>query len=126
MQMMKLNVMSLMIMTRLFLPKMIENGRGHVINISSVAGIEAYQGGSIYCATKAAVHAFTNASRHDVVGTPVRFTTITPGLVETEFSKVRFKGDEQKAKSVYDNIVPLNADDVADSLVHAATRPTRV
>merc|ERR1719476_1059154 len=118
--------MSVMVLVKLFAPGMRERGRGHIVNISSVAGHECYVGGSIYCATKHAINAFTIASRHDLAGTPIRVTAISPGMVETDFSKVRFGGDETKAQQVYEGIVPLQAEDVADQVVYAATRPRHV
>merc|ERR1719160_1804455 len=103
-----------------------QRGSGHIVNISSVAGHECYVGGSACCATKAAVNAFTIAARHDLAGTPIRVTAISPGLCDTEFSTVRFNGDNDKARKVYDNIVALSADDVADQVVYAVTRPRGV
>merc|ERR1711935_1199398 len=101
------NVTAPMALVSVFVPSMRQRGKGHIVNISSVAGHECYTGGSIYCATKHAVNAFTIATRHDLAGTPIRVTAISPGLVETEFSNVRFKGDTDKAKKVYENIMPL-------------------
>merc|ERR1719261_2060234 len=109
-----------------FSPLMKERGAGHIINISSVAGHEAYTGGSVYCASKFAVNGFTIAARHDLAGTPIRVTAVSPGLCDTEFSTVRFGGDEAKARKVYENIIPLYADDVADQVVYAVTRPRGV
>lgn len=119
------NVTAVMHLVATFGPQMRERGKGHIVNISSVAGHEAYQGGSAYCATKHAVNAFTIASRHDLAGTPIRVTAISPGMVETDFSKVRF-GDESKAAKVYENIIPLVAEDIADQIVYVTTRPRHV
>merc|ERR1711933_589328 len=109
--MLNTNVFGVMALTRVFSPGMKARGAGHIVNISSVAAHECYAGGSVYCATKHAVNAFTIASRHDLCGTPIRVTAISPGMVETEFSVVRFSGDEEKAKKVYENIVPMVAAD---------------
>eukprot|EP00434_Breviolum_minutum_P026082 symbB.v1.2.023058.t1/scaffold2037.1/size91541/1 len=119
------NVTAVMCLVATFGPQMRQRGKGHIVNISSVAGHECYVGGSAYCATKHAVNAFTIASRHDLAGTPIRVTAISPGMVETEFSKVRF-GDNAKAAKVYENIVPLVAEDIADQIIYVTTRPRHV
>lgn len=120
------NIKGLLTMTRLVVPGMIERGRGHVINVGSVAGDAAYAGGAVYCATKAAVKALTDGLRIDVAGTPVRVTNLKPGLVETNFSRTRFHGDEDRAVRVYQGITPLTGDDIADVAVYAANAPEHV
>ena len=117
------NVKALLSMTRLVVPGMIERGRGHIINIGSIAGDAAYPGGSVYCATKAAVKALSDGLRIDLVDTPLRVTNIKPGLVETNFSVVRFRGDKNKADNVYRGIRPLNGDDIAEVVYFAASAP---
>lgn len=117
------NVTSLLFMTRQIVPAMVERGRGHIINIGSIAGDAAYPGGSVYCATKAAVKALSDGLRIDLVDTPLRVTNIKPGLVETNFSVVRFHGDKDRADNVYKGIVPLTAEDIADVAYYAASAP---
>ena len=120
------NIKGLLTMTRLVVPKMIERQCGHVINIGSVAGDAAYAGGNVYCATKAAVKALSDGLRIDVAHTPIRVTNIKPGLVETNFSNVRFHGNKEKADSVYKGIKPLTGDDIADVAFYAANAPAHV
>ena len=120
------NVKGLLTMTRLVTPTMREHNKGHVINLGSLAGHEAYAGGSVYCATKHAVKAITEASKKDLHGTQVRVSMVSPGLVETEFSNVRFKGDEERADEVYANMKPLTADDIAEIVLFVAGRPPHV
>ena len=110
-------------MTRLVVPGMVERGRGHIINIGSIAGDAAYPGGSVYCATKAAVKALSDGLRIDLVDTPLRVTNIKPGLVETNFSVVRFRGDKERADNVYRGIKALNGDDIAEVVYFAASAP---
>src|SRR6476660_2394597 len=120
------NVLGLMRMTRLCLPYLVEDGDGHIVNIGSVAGIWSYPNGSSYVASKFAVHGYTRALRDDLQGKPVRVTNVAGGLVETDFSKVRFHGDEEKAKAVYANVAmggPLHASDMVDCIMFALTRP---
>ena len=117
------NIKALLSMTRLVVPEMVERGRGHIINIGSIAGDAAYPGGSVYCATKAAVKALSDGLRIDLVDTPLRVTNIKPGLVETNFSVVRFRGDKEKADNVYRGIKPLNGDDIAEVAYFAASAP---
>jgi len=123
------NVLGLMRMTRLCVPYLVESGAGHVVNIGSVAGIWSYPNGSSYVASKFAVHGYTRALRDDLQGKPVRVTNVAGGLVETNFSKVRFKGDEEKANAVYADVAmggALNADDMADCILFALTRRPNV
>ena len=120
------NIKGLLTMTRLVVPGMVERNRGHVINVGSVAGDAAYAGGNVYCATKAAVKALTDGLRIDVANTAVRVTNLKPGLVETNFSNVRFHGDEERAKKLYTGIKPLTGDDIADVAVYAANAPEHV
>ena len=117
------NIKGLLAMTRLIVPGMIERGRGHIVNIGSVAGDAAYANGAVYCATKAAVKTLTDGLRIDLVKTPVRVTLLKPGLVETNFSRVRFHGDKERAENVYKGIVPLTADDIADACAYAVNAP---
>ena len=120
------NIRGLLTMTRLVVPGMVERNSGHVINIGSVAGDAAYAGGNVYCATKAAVKALTDGLRIDVANTAIRVTTLKPGLVETNFSNVRFHGDNERATKVYQGIKPLTGDDIADVAVYAANAPAHV
>jgi 3-hydroxy acid dehydrogenase / malonic semialdehyde reductase len=120
------NSKALAMITALILPGMTERGRGHIINISSTAASYPYPGGHVYCATKAFVTQFSLALRADLIGTGVRVTSIEPGMVETPFSLVRFKGDAARAAKVYAGANPLTADDVAEAVVWAATQPLRV
>lgn len=120
------NIKGLLTMTRLIVPGMVESGSGHVINIGSVAGDAAYACGNVYCATKAAVKAITDGLRIDLADTPVRVTNIKPGLVETEFSRVRFYGDNERADNVYKGIKPLTGADIADVVYYAASAPAHV
>lgn len=120
------NIKGLLTMTRLIVPGMVERNRGHVINIGSVAGDAAYAGGNVYCATKAAVKAITDGLRIDVADTAVRVTNVKPGLVETNFSVVRFHGDSERADNVYKGIQPLTGDNIADVALYAANAPAHV
>jgi len=125
-QMIDTNVKGLLYVTRAVVPGMVARGRGHIVNIGSVAGHEVYPGGNVYCATKHAVDAITKGLRMDLVDTPIRVSTVDPGLVETEFSVVRFEGDVERAKRVYEGLEVLAAVDVADAVVYCATRPPHV
>ncbi|WP_277069549.1 SDR family NAD(P)-dependent oxidoreductase [Prevotella corporis] len=120
------NVKGLLNMTRFIVPGMVKRNRGHVINIGSVAGDAAYANGNVYCATKAAVKAITDGLRIDVAESAVRVTNIKPGLVQTNFSNVRFHGDDAKAENVYKGIKPLTGDDIADVAYYAASAPAHV
>ena len=117
------NIKALLSMTRLVVPGMVERGRGHIINIGSIAGDAAYPGGSVYCATKAAVKALSDGLRIDLVDTPLRVTNIKPGLVETNFSVVRFRGDQDRADNVYKGIKALTGNDIAEVAYFAASAP---
>lgn len=120
------NIKGLLAMTRMIVPGMIKRGCGHIINIGSIAGDAAYAGGSVYCATKAAVKALSDGLRIDLVDTPLRVTNIKPGMVETNFSVVRFRGDTAKADAVYEGIRPLTGDDIADIVYYAASAPAHI
>lgn len=120
------NIKGLLNMTRLIVPQMVKRNSGHIINIGSVAGDAAYAGGNVYCATKAAVKALTDGLRIDVADTAVRVTNLKPGLVETNFSNIRFKGDTERAAKLYQGIKPLTGDDIADVAVYAANAPAHV
>jgi 3-hydroxy acid dehydrogenase / malonic semialdehyde reductase len=121
------NISGLVRITRLALPHL-EHG-GHIVNMGSIAAIWPYEKGTLYCLSKAAVHAFSRALREDLLGKPIRITTLAPGLVQTDFSLVRFRGDEEKARAVYDTVGlggPIHAEDVADCIMFALTRPPHV
>ena len=120
------NIKGLLIMTRLVVPGMVKRNHGHIINVGSVAGDAAYAGGNVYCATKAAVKALSDGLRIDVADTAIRVTNLKPGLVETNFSNVRFRGDNERAANVYKGIKPLTGDDIADVAVYAANAPAHV
>lgn len=125
-EMIDTNIKGLLNVTRAVVPGMIERGCGHIINIGSIAGHEVYPAGNVYCATKHAVDALTKGLRFDLVDTPLRVSTVDPGLVETEFSQVRFRGDTDRAKKVYQGFTPLHPDDIADAVYWIATRPAHV
>jgi NADP-dependent 3-hydroxy acid dehydrogenase YdfG len=120
------NVIGLARVTRAFLPALEQSGDGHIVNVGSIAGIETYEGGAGYTAAKHAVAAVTETLRLELLGKPIRVTEVQPGLVETEFSLVRFDGDAARASKVYEGMTPLTADDVADCIAWAATRPSHV
>jgi NADP-dependent 3-hydroxy acid dehydrogenase YdfG len=120
------NVKGLLYVTRAVVPGMVERGRGHVVNMGSTAGEVTYPGGAVYCASKAAERAINDGLRQDLLGTPIRVTTVDPGMVETDFSLVRFHGDAERAANVYKNIKPLAPEDVAEVIVWAVSRPEHV
>ena len=125
-QMIDTNIKGLLYITRKLAPLMIENGFGHIINISSIAGKEVYENGNVYCASKHAVDALTKGMRIDLVKHNIKVTSISPGMVDTEFSLVRFKGDTIKANKVYEGLTPLFAEDIAEAIIFAVTRPPHV
>lgn len=125
-EMIDTNIKGLLYMTRTILPGMLTRGRGHVINLGSIAGHQTYPGGSVYCATKAAVKSISEGLKQDLLGTPVRVTSVDPGMVETDFSAVRFRGDTERANKVYQGLTPLTPDDVADVIFFCATRSPHV
>ncbi len=120
------NIKGLLYMSRAVIPGMVRRKSGHIVNIGSIAGHEVYPGGNVYCATKHAVDALTKGMRLDLVDTPLRVSTIDPGLVETEFSDVRFYGDNEKAKKVYKGYKALEPDDIADAVIWITSRPSHV
>jgi hypothetical protein len=125
-QMIDTNIKGLLYISRLVMPIMKERRKGHIVNISSIAGKETYQRGNIYCATKHAVEAITKGMRIDLLPYNVKVSSVSPGMVETEFSIVRFKGDKEKAKNVYQGLEPLTAKDIADIIEFIITRPPHV
>lgn len=125
-EMIDTNIKGLLYATRYIVPGMVSRGRGHVINIGSIAGHQTYPGGNVYCASKAAVKAISEGLKQDLLGTPIRVSSVDPGLVETEFSQVRFHGDGERAKNVYQGMTPLTPDDVADVVYFCATRSPHV
>lgn len=120
------NITALLMITRLVVPGMIARHKGHIINIGSVAGDAAYPGGSVYCATKAAVKVLSDGLRMDLADTPLRVTNVKPGLVETNFSLTRFAGDKERADKVYQGIKPLTGEDIAEVVYFAASAPEHV
>lgn len=120
------NIKGLLYMTRNLSPIMIENGYGHIVNIGSIAGKEVYANGNVYCATKHAVDALSKAMRIDLLQHGIKVTAIHPGMVETEFSIVRFKGDEERAKNVYKGVKPLSSEDIAETIYWVTSRPEHV
>ncbi|ABW27316.1 SDR family oxidoreductase [Acaryochloris marina] len=125
-EMIDTNIKGLLYVTRTIVPGMVQRQQGHVINIGSIAGHQTYPKGNVYCGSKAAVRAISEGLKQDLLGTPVRVSAVDPGLVETEFSDVRFHGDTERAKAVYADTVPLTPEDIADVVVFCATRPPHV
>jgi 3-hydroxy acid dehydrogenase/malonic semialdehyde reductase len=124
--MIETNVLSLLRVTKLVIPQMLKRGWGDIVNLGSIAGLQSYGGGSVYCGTKFAVHAFSEAWRQDLMGTDIRVSEICPGMVETEFSLVRFNHDHEKAKKVYEGVRVLQAEDVAHSILWSVSQPRHV
>ena len=120
------NIRGLLVVSRTVIPWMLDRGQGHIINLGSIAGHEVYPGGAVYCATKHAVRALSQGMKMDLLGTPIRVTSIDPGLVETEFSGVRFRGDQERAKLPYRGLQPLTPEDIAEAIVWSASRPPHV
>jgi NADP-dependent 3-hydroxy acid dehydrogenase YdfG len=125
-EMIDTNIKGLLYVTRAVVPGMVVRGHGHVVNLGSTAGEMTYPNGAVYCGSKAAVKAINDGLRQDVLGTPVRVTAVDPGMVETDFSLVRFRGDKEKAAKVYSGVVPLTPEDVAEAIVWAVKRPAHV
>ena len=125
-EMIDTNVKGLLAVSRFIIPLMVERNSGHIINLGSIAGHQVYPGGNVYNATKFAVKALNQAMSVDLVGTNIKVTSIDPGAVETEFSEVRFRGDKQKAKKVYEGYVPLQAEDIADAILYVVNTPPHV
>jgi serine 3-dehydrogenase len=125
-EMIDTNVKGLLYISRKIIPGMVDRGKGDIINIGSIAGHEVYPGGAAYCASKHAVDAITRGLRMDLVGTPLRVCTVDPGLVETEFSIVRFHGDKDRADNVYSGLRPLTGADIAETVYYCATRPSHI
>ena len=125
-EMIDTNINGLLYVTRAVVPGMVVRGCGHVVNLGSTAGEFTYPGGAVYCASKAAERAINDGLRQDLLGTPVRVTSVDPGMVETDFSLVRFRGDAERAAKVYKGVTPLRPEDVADAILWAAGRPPHV
>lgn len=125
-EMIDTNVKGLLYVTRAVVPGMVVRGRGHIVNLGSTAGEIAYPNGAVYCGTKGAERLINDGLRQDVLGTPVRVTSVDPGMVQTDFSLVRFRGDEERAANIYKGVKPLTAEDVADVIVWTVMRPAHV
>jgi len=125
-EMINTNIKGLLYVTRALLPRMVEENKGHIINIGSISGHVVYPKGAVYCATKHAVRALSSGMRMDLLDTKIRVSSIDPGATHTEFSTTRFKGDKERAAAVYEGITPLTADDIADAVLYCASRPPHV
>jgi 3-hydroxy acid dehydrogenase/malonic semialdehyde reductase len=125
-EMIDTNIKGLLYITRAVVPGMVTRAAGHIINLGSVAGYITYANGAVYCASKAAERAISEGLKIDLMGTPVRVTSVDPGMVETDFSRIRFRGDDERAAKVYQNITPLQPEDIADAILWASTRPDHV
>lgn len=125
-EMIDTNIKGLLYVTRAVVPGMVSRNSGHVVNIGSIAGHQTYPGGNVYCATKAAVRALSEGLKMDLLGTALRVSSVDPGMVETEFSEVRFHGDRDRASSVYQGVTPLTPDDIAEIVLFCVTRPAHV
>lgn len=125
-EMIDTNIKGLLYLTRSVVPGMINRGNGHVVFLGSTAGHQTYPNGNVYCATKAAVRVISEGLKQDLLGTPIRVSSVDPGLVETEFSQVRFRGDSDRAKTVYQGLTPLTPMDVAEVILFCTTRPSHV
>ncbi len=125
-EMIDTNLKGLLYVSRTVIPGMVKRNSGHVVNLGSIAGHQTYPGGNVYCATKAGVRALSEGMKIDLLGTNVRVTSVDPGMVETEFSEVRFNGDKERAKNVYKGLKPLSADDIADAVLYALKCPAHV
>lgn len=125
-QMIDTNIKGVLYITRMIAPIMIARKSGHIINIGSIAGTQVYENGNVYCATKHAMHAMSQAMRQDLLKDGIKVSEVRPGLLETEFSIVRFKGDKERAKKTYDGLTPLFAEDIAETILFVATRPAHV
>jgi len=125
-EMIDTNIKGLLYVTRAIVPGMVSRNQGHVVNIGSIAGHQTYPGGNVYCATKAAVRALSEGLKMDLLGTPIRVSSVDPGMVETEFSQVRFHGDHERASTVYQGVTPLTPTDIAEIVLFCVTRPPHV
>jgi 3-hydroxy acid dehydrogenase / malonic semialdehyde reductase len=125
-EMIDTNIKGLLYVSRLVIPEMVKRGQGHIVNIGSIAGHQTYPNGNVYCGTKAAVRAISEGMKQDLLGTPIRVTSIDPGMVETEFSVVRFHGNSDRADKVYEGLTPLTPEDIADVILFTITRPPHV